>query len=59
MQANIDGIERIRLLEEQLAATPTHSALRRRLARAISVEADLYRKNLDAEQAAEQFDPRP
>lgn len=51
-----DAVERIRLLEETLARAPAHSGMRRDLARAIRVQADAYRKALDVEQAAKQFD---
>jgi len=53
------AITRILRLEGQLAAAPTTGFLHRQLAAAISTEADHYRKALDAEQAAEQFDPKP
>ena len=53
------AIDRILQLECQLAAAPAASALRRQLAAAISTEAGHYRKALDAEQAAQQFDPKP
>ena len=53
------AITRILKLEGQLAAAPAAGVLRRQLAAAISTEADHYRKALDAEQAAEQFDPKP
>ena len=53
-----NAVERIRQLEETLARTPARSGMRRNLARAIRVEADVYRKALDVEQAARQFDPR-
>lgn len=53
------AITRILRLEGQLAAAPATGFLHRQLAAAISTEADQYRKALDAEQAAEQFDPKP
>jgi hypothetical protein len=53
-----DAVERIRLLEETLARTPAGGGLRRSLAKAIRTQADAYRKALDAEQAAEQFDKK-
>lgn len=53
------AITRILRLEGQLAAAPGDGVLHRQLAAAISAEADHYRKALDAEQAAQQFDPRP
>ena len=52
------GLERIVHLEEQLARAPKNSNRRRTLARAIRVEAALYRKSLDIAQASEQFDPK-
>ena len=53
------AVERIRRLEEQLARAPANSAQHRQLAKSIQIEAIHYRKSLDAEQAAEQFDPKP
>ena len=52
------GLERIVHLEEQLALAPKNSNRRRTLARAIRVEAALYRKSLDIAQASEQLDPK-
>jgi hypothetical protein len=57
---NIDaGLARIRHLEEQLARTPVKSGRHREFARAIRVEADLYRKSLDTAQAARRFEVKP
>ena len=57
---NLDaGLARIRHLEEQLARTPVKSGRRREFARAIRVEACLYRKSLDTAQAARRFDVKP
>ena len=53
-----DAVERIRQLEETLARAPAHSGIRNDLAKAIRTQADAYRKALDAEQAAEQFDKK-
>ena len=53
-----EGLERIGRLEEELLGASAHSPRHRLLARAIRIEADLYRKTLDAEQAAQQFDPK-
>ena len=53
------AIERIIALEAQLTRTPATGARHRELMTAIRLEADHYRRALDAEQAAEQFDPRP
>lgn len=52
------GLERIKRLEEQLARAPVNSGRRRQFARAIRIEADLYRKSLDAEQANEIHESR-
>jgi hypothetical protein len=52
-----DAAERIRQLQETLARTPVRSGMHRDLAKAIRIEADVYRKALDVEQAAAQFDP--
>jgi hypothetical protein len=46
------GLERITDLEAQLSRAPVNSDHHRRLASAIRVEAALYRKSLDAAQAA-------
>jgi hypothetical protein len=46
------GLERITRLEQQLARAPIHSDRRRLLARAIAVEAALYRKTLDTAQSS-------
>jgi hypothetical protein len=48
--------ERIIDLEAKLARAPAKGAQRRDLMKAIGLEADKYRKALDGEQAAEQFD---
>jgi len=53
------GLARIRHLEEQLAHTRVNSGRHREFAKAIRIEADLYRKSLDTAQAARQFDARP
>ena len=53
------GLERIRHLEEQLSRAPIHSGRHRRLAAAIRIEAELYRKSLDTAQASKQFDTEP
>jgi len=53
------GLERIRLLEEQLALAPVNSGQYRRLKEAIRIEADAYRKSLDLEQATATHDVRP
>lgn len=53
------GLARIKRLEEQLARAPRNSGRRRQFARAIRIEADLYRKSLDTAQASEQFDAKP
>jgi len=50
------GLERIKKLEELLAGSPANSPQRRRLADVIRVEAAVYRKSLDAEQAARRLD---
>ena len=47
----VAGLERILRLEEQLALAPIKSLQRRKLEKAIGIEADLYRKCLDNEQA--------
>jgi hypothetical protein len=53
------GLERIRHLEEQLSRAPVNSGRHRLLAKAIRIEAELYRKSLDAAQASERFDEKP
>jgi hypothetical protein len=55
------GLERIKKLEEQLAPTPMNSPRRRAIRAAIRIEAGIYRKSLDAEQATATHDaaPRP
>ena len=52
------GLERIKQLEERLSQSPMNSGRHRMLARAIRIEADLYRKSLDAAQATKQFDEK-
>ena len=52
------GLERIVHLEEQLSRAPINSGRHRLLAKAIRIEAALYRKSLDIAQASEQFDPK-
>jgi hypothetical protein len=46
------GLERIKRLEEQLARKPGRGTGHRAIAQAVRIEADLYRKSLDARQAA-------
>lgn len=46
------GLERIRRLEEQLSRAPVNSGRSRLLARAIRIEAELYRKSLDTAQGS-------
>jgi hypothetical protein len=46
------GLERIANLEAQLARAPLYGRRYRQLARAIEVEADLYRKTLDIAQGS-------
>jgi hypothetical protein len=53
------GLTRIRHLEEQLAHTRVNSGRHREFAKAIRIEADLYRRSLDTAQTARQFDARP
>jgi len=53
------GLERIRRLEGQLSRVRINSGRHRLLARTIRIEAELYRKSLDAAQASEQFDGKP
>jgi hypothetical protein len=52
------GLERIKKLEALLAASPANSLQRRKLADVIRIEAAIYRKSLDADQAAKTLDPR-
>jgi hypothetical protein len=47
------GLERIRRLEVQLSRAPVHSDRHRLLTETIRIEADLYRKSLDAAQRPE------
>jgi hypothetical protein len=53
------ALERIKKLEELLAASPANSLQHRQLADRIRIEATLYRKSLDVQQAAKTLDPRP
>jgi hypothetical protein len=53
------GLERIKLLEEQLAPTSLGSRQRKTLKAALRIEVDAYRKTLDAAQAAAMHDARP
>jgi hypothetical protein len=58
--AGADSIlERIKRLETQLPAAPRNSGRRRALSVAIRIEADAYRKSLDAEQATATHDAKP
>jgi hypothetical protein len=50
------GLERIKHLAQQLAPAPVNSHQHRRLSAAIRVEADAYRKSLDADQATATHD---
>jgi hypothetical protein len=52
------AIDRILILEGQIARAPARSVRHRQLAAALRIEADHYCKTLDAEQAAEQFNPK-
>jgi hypothetical protein len=45
------GLERLKFLEGKLACAPARSVQRLTLIDAIRIEADAYRKSLDAEQA--------
>ena len=57
---NLDaGLARIRHLEERLARTSVNSGRYREFAKAIRIEADLYRKSLDTAQAARRFAVKP
>jgi hypothetical protein len=53
------GLERIKHLEEQLALEPLNSRQHRTLSAAIRIEANVYRKSLDTEQAAATHDAKP
>ena len=53
------AIRRIGRLYEELALMPIDSGKRRALSAAIRIEADAYRKSLDAEQASAMHDARP
>jgi hypothetical protein len=53
------GLERIKKLEQLLAASPANSLQRRELTDVIRIEATAYRKSLDVDQAAKTLDPRP
>ena len=57
-QVSENAVERIRTLQEQLARTGGHRAPQRKLLAAIHVAAGTYRRALDREQAAKQFDRR-
>jgi hypothetical protein len=52
------GLERIRHLEEQLSRAPINGGRHGLLAKAIRIEAALFRKSLDSAHVSEQFDPR-
>jgi CRP-like cAMP-binding protein len=52
-------IERMRRLEEQRSGARVNSVRHHQLTQAIRVQANLYRKSVDAEQAAQRFDPPP
>jgi hypothetical protein len=52
-----DCIEQIRKLEQQLCVLAPNSAAHKRVAREISSAAGLYRRSLDAAQAAKMPDP--
>ena len=53
------SLERIKKLERLLAESPANSLKHRELADAIRIEAAVYRKSLDADQAARTLDPKP
>jgi hypothetical protein len=53
------ALEQILRLQEARSRQPANSSRHRQLGEAIDIEADRYRKALDSEQAAEQFDPKP
>ena len=53
------GLGRIRHLEGQLSRAPINSGRHRLLAKAIRIDAVLFRKSLDSAHASEQFDPKP
>ena len=53
------GLERLKHLEEKLALAPAGSHQRLELIDAIRIEADAYRKSLDAEQATAVHDAKP
>jgi len=53
------ALEQIRRLGKARSRQPAKSARHRQLGEAIEIEADRYRKALDGEQAAAQFDPKP
>jgi hypothetical protein len=46
------GLERIKRLEQRLALESDDSTARRELAEAVRIEAGLYRRSLDTQQAA-------
>ena len=53
------ALERIKKLGKLLAASPANSLQHRKLTDVIRIEAAVYRKSLDADQAAKTLDPRP
>jgi hypothetical protein len=53
------GLERIKHLEEQYARAKVNSREHRQLAAAIRIEAVVFRKSLDADQAAARHDREP
>jgi hypothetical protein len=52
------SLERIKKLEELLAGSPANSLQHRKLADVIRIEAAVYRRSLDADQAARTLDRR-
>ena len=59
VMASETALERIKHLEQQLAAATVNSRQRRWLNSAIQMEADVYRKSLDTEQATASHDANP
>jgi hypothetical protein len=53
------GLERIKHLEEQLAPALVNGRQRRGSMAAIRIEAEVYRKSHDTEQARATYDPKP
>ena len=53
------GLERIRHLGWQVSRALIDSGRHRLLAKAVRLEAPLFRKSLDSQHASEQFDPKP